>query len=782
MRSLDLVGGKGLHLEKLISWGAPVPPFFVITTLEYSHFKKTGKIPDSVSNRIESFLEIHPVIALRSSMIAEDQFDASFAGMFETVLDVTKDNWRGSLLRIYESTHAPRVLEYLERKSINRELLMAVVAQAQVNVEKSGVLFTRSPVEPTSCIAIDAAFGMGEGVVSGLVAVDNYLYSRLGQLVSRRIESENPVLNESEIQQLISLGLSLEERLGLPTDIEWGFKDDRLYIFQIRPITRHFSKLGCYVDTNLSESYPGTVSPFTAGFVQVGYENCFREGACVLGISEEKLKMMKPHLANLVNCVDNHLYYNIEHYYATLRALPGGEKNIENWHKMIGGKMEGASIPFHATTSGPWDNIISALRLLKLAISHDRVFGQLLLDLNSLRNGILKNLERNNDPKFLSKYLSELIDRPLGFGLTIINDFYIMLGIGVLSKLLKKKGLREEKIIDLLKTEEGVDSLKPLEAFNELIKSLSPEFLNALEEANLGPGLRPYENFLKTHPHPAFEQFLEEYGDRSFEELKIESLPIRNDPSLFLSLIKWSSSNASSVTSARKEETSITYNFFESKLIAFTRKSIAAREATRLWRGKYYHLLRMTVLKLAEQLKHQDSSWSDFQIQDFFSISHFEWKKFGLNQLSVQDVQNLMIQRKDWQNKKQNYPERIIWSKEDKLPVFSQELSSHGLKGLGVSSGIKEGVALVLENPNDALTSELKDFILVTKNTDPAWVYIMSRSQGLISEKGSLLSHTAIIGRELAVPTIVGVKNATAIIQTGDRLRIDGSTGEIVVL
>ena len=107
---------------------------------------------------------------------------------------------------------------------------------------------------------------------------------------------------------------------------------------------------------------------------------------------------------------------------------------------------------------------------------------------------------------------------------------------------------------------------------------------------------------------------------------------------------------------------------------------------------------------------------------------------------------------------------------------------SSSFKGQGVSSGVVEGTALVLESPDQALASELKDFILVTKNTDPAWVYIMSRSRGLISEKGSLLSHTAIIGRELNIPTVVGVKFATQKIKNGDRIKLDASKGTIQLL
>src|SRR5690606_4165526 len=118
----------------------------------------------------------------------------------------------------------------------------------------------------------------------------------------------------------------------------------------------------------------------------------------------------------------------------------------------------------------------------------------------------------------------------------------------------------------------------------------------------------------------------------------------------------------------------------------------------------------------------------------------------------------------------------------EKLPKLTQQLEPSGIVGQGVSPGTATGTALVLDGPHQALDSELTDFILVTKNTDPAWVYIMSRSKGLVSEKGSLLSHTAIIGRELNVPTVVGVRGATQIIKTGDRIKIDGVTGKIEIL
>jgi phosphohistidine swiveling domain-containing protein len=169
-------------------------------------------------------------------------------------------------------------------------------------------------------------------------------------------------------------------------------------------------------------------------------------------------------------------------------------------------------------------------------------------------------------------------------------------------------------------------------------------------------------------------------------------------------------------------------------------------------------------------------------VLDFFSLNHLEWVSFKKGEISFDQVKELILVRRVWQTKRQQYPEMIHWVEGEKLPVLNASNLSSEISGQGVSAGITEGIALVLENPNEALESELKDFILITKNTDPAWVYIMSRSLGLISEKGSLLSHTAIIGRELSIPTIVGVKHATNKIKTGDRIRMDATTGKIKVL
>jgi rifampicin phosphotransferase len=785
---LEEVGGKGLHLQKLIHWEAEVPAFFILTTDSYRYWKKHGQLPPEVFARISDFLKHHSPIALRSSMIGEDNAEASFAGMFETLLDVTTDSWQEGLKKIYHSVNAPRVREYLERKKIQAELAMAVVVQKQINVQKSGVLFTRSPITPTSALAIDAAFGMGEGVVSGHALVDHYKLTRRFDLIEYRAENTLPVLNSQEQTKLAQEGLRLESLAGYPSDIEWGILEDKIYIFQLRPITQVFLPLTVLVDTNLSESYPGQVSPLTAKFVQVAYQNVFLESAQIMGASAARLATLRPHYARLISHVDHHLYYNLEHYYAILRALPGGEKNIQNWHQMIGGNIDATSIPYHSTELSKKETLLSVLTIFNLILDRQTISRYFLASLERKRREIENQLNDTQDWKSSVHLLGDLLERPLGFGLTVVNDFFIMLGLGILSRKLKKQNIPQEKIIDLLKTDIDVDSLKPLETLNFLAKNLKPKFLEKLKEAQLEVGIDPYTRVLKSlaKEFPAdvqlVQDFLKTFGDRSFEELKLESLPLSNDPQLFLKLLNWAQLSAETKKASASSELHLRLSWWDRKVVSFTRDCIAMREATRLWRGRYYHLIRRLILRLSVQLKQDLPPFRNLSVLDFFSINHHEWKIFATGEFTQVELLQRIKDRAGWQAGTRTYPEIIQWVESEKLPVLTEILKSSDLTGQGVSGGIAEGVALVLENPAQAFEAPASGYILVTKNTDPAWVYIMSRSRGLISEKGSLLSHTAIIGRELGIPTLVGVKGATTRIKTGDWIRLNAEEGKVEIL
>lgn len=772
------VGGKGRQLQLLYSWGMNVPDFFIISTEAYDYFKEKAVFPDSIERRVKDFLSIHSEVSFRSSMIHEDRKDASFAGIFETVLNVQENNWQEALKKVYASIEGKRVEEYLKDKKI-RELKMAVVVQKMVHCEKSGVLFTRSPVNPTSLAVIDAGWGLGEGIVSGTVETDSYKIDRMGNTVHSVIKNEKEVLSEKEREELFSQSLVIEEKLGMPADIEWGYKEGKLYFFQVRPVSREFSPLGFFVDTNLSESYPGVVSPFTADFVQKAYENVFLESAIILGANGRRLDDLHFHYQRLISYLDGHLYYDLEHYYAVLKALPGGDKNIQNWHKMIGGSHVFHGIKSYDTAPTLIETVQSLWKLLCLGFSHEKIFKKLTADFENIKREIEEETQNKRTAEELINFLNELVKKPLGFGFTVVNDIFVMLGLSLLTKLVKRKGLTEEDIIGLLHPEDGVDSILPLRKLQDLIPKFQEGFLEAFSKEDLKPGLLPYEKIFRSLEEKGYSKevdclksFLREYGERSFEELKIESLPLSHSPNDFYHLLSWYK-NPSSLE-YRKASPGPEFRGLIGIVHRFTKRAIKTREETRLFRGKFYNLVRVLLLKIEETLKREDPTWQEFENKDFFSLTANEWKG-----MTGKEAQEKIRERSPWKTHRKVFPEFICWVKDEALITPQEKFISGEIKGQGVSSGEVEGKVLILENPTDAFNESLEGVILVTKNTDPAWVYVMSQSKGLISEKGSLLSHTAIIGRELGIPTIVGVKEGTKLLRTGEKIRINGSTGEI---
>jgi pyruvate,water dikinase len=519
--------------------------------------------------------------------------------------------------------------------------------------------------------------------------------------------------------------------------------------------------------------------------VKKAYENVFLESALILGASGERLLTLKRHYAQLIGSVDHHLYYDLEHYYAVLRSLPGGDKNIDDWHRMIGGKLNGAAVPYHQTKLSILETIQAMASLAALAVRSRWLYPDFLNSLEHFSKTIETRISSLKEVHEIIDYQRELLSRPMGFGLTVANDVFIMMGLGFLTKRIKARGYSETLIIELLRTHGELDSVKPLNALKNLVNKLPVSFIDELKALKLKPGSEPYrmafERLNSRWPVEikAMEHFLNHFGERSFEELKLESLPIKNDPELFLRLISWEGGAHERVMHTEKLP-QISFNWLELKVIRFTRSCIEFRESSRLWRGRFYHFLRNLVILMAERLMQTHPAFSSIDLKDFFSLTVDEWSDFLNGKRSEVDVLQLMEGRRKWRVPNQKFPEFLIWTEDEAIMRnVPHKTTEDRLQGLGVSPGVVDGLALVLDNPVDAIGLDLNQYILVTKNTDPAWVYVMSRSRGLISEKGSLLSHTAIIGRELSIPTCVGVKGATEVLKTGDRIRINGTTGEI---
>ncbi|MFC6753852.1 phosphoenolpyruvate synthase [Halorubrum tibetense] len=300
---VGIVGGKGASLGELIGAGLPVPPGFVVTAETYRSFIEEAEIDEALFGAVdvdpedsgalrEAEATAHELIietpfpesvreeiltsyrsmgteddeafvAVRSSATAEDLPDSSFAGQQETFLNVREADLLRRVKECWASLFTQRAIYYRQQRGFpHEEVDIAVVVQRMVDAEKSGVLFTSHPSTGDPQVTVEAAWGLGEAVVSGTVSPDNYVYDResrsvesvtvaekkvemvkdpdTGETVQLDVEDDRRsarVLSDAEIEELVSLGETVESHYGTPQDVEWAIFEEEIYMLQSRPIT-----------------------------------------------------------------------------------------------------------------------------------------------------------------------------------------------------------------------------------------------------------------------------------------------------------------------------------------------------------------------------------------------------------------------------------------------------------------------------------------------------------------------------------------------------------------
>jgi pyruvate,water dikinase len=261
----ELVGGKCANLGELTSAGFPVPPGFAVTTAAYERDDIDAAVAEAYAELGRVAGRADPPVAVRSSAIAEDMPDASFAGVQDTYLWVCGlEAVLDGVRRCWASFHNPEAVAYREAHGITRGG-MSVAVQYMVDARVAGVMFTLNPVSgDRSSVAIDASYGLGVSVVGGEVTPDSFLVSKVTREIVRRqigakaievvadpaarttitraVSDERqaqPSLSDEEIGRLVEIGRRIETHYAQPQDVEWAI--DRhlgeLFILQSRPET-----------------------------------------------------------------------------------------------------------------------------------------------------------------------------------------------------------------------------------------------------------------------------------------------------------------------------------------------------------------------------------------------------------------------------------------------------------------------------------------------------------------------------------------------------------------
>lgn len=784
------VGAKAGNLFIMQENGINVPPFFCF-------FKEDIQEAEAYAHH---FFDGSVKVALRSSASAEDGKNTSFAGQFHTQLNLSLTDIPDAAERVCAVPESQGFLEYCKISHIDpEEIRVCAIVQEMVDAELSGVLFTANPQGVLNESVVVVGRGTGENVVEDRTDTTTYYCNRSDGLYYSGQGGDSPLISEELLMKLLRQADRIKEIFGpdevsdTEWDIEYAVKGSQIYILQARPITTlQRSDSPVILDnSNIVESYPGITLPLTQSFIREAYYRVFRSVVLRLTREPRTVAALEDTLRNMVDASSGRVYYRISNWYDVILLLPFSGKIIPIWQEMLGVKNR-------TVTSHP-DRKIGLITHAKVTFSFVRLIltcPRLMEQLDEYFQEIIAafeavDIDRADSGEILVHYKNLLQKVTEKWDLTLVNDMYAFLFTGLLKSRLKTRKIPNADIVAnrCISGLNGIESMKPVRALEELAALAARRGeLPRLREIQSGSD---YEEYVSSGGILAekMTDYIRQYGDRNAEELKLESRTFRTNPELLVQKILYYAEAGIGGWDTQFGESHRIQNSEVGQLKGlcriFAKKAalgIKNREKSRLNRSRLYGMMRAMMRKVDENLAAAGQIAAQ---DDIFFLTYEEVER------AVADGGNL---RELVENRRELYQRfgklpayaRLVFAERvfDKSPKniggMRAATSADRLEGIACSGGKARGEVLLVENPTLQIDTAGK--ILVAKMTDPGWVFLLAGAAGIIAEKGSLLSHTAIISRELGKPAVVGVENATRLLRNGDLVEVDGDTGQIAVL
>jgi rifampicin phosphotransferase len=757
------IGGKAQSLQKLQNAGFNVPPFFVCDE---------SWDEEIILQTLDEKLPNKNYFAVRSSASGEDGDNKSYAGHFYSAVAVTRSD-------VFKE--AQSVL------SSFGDLDGSVIIQEFVPSDVSGVAFSDNG---EGVVVINSNFGLCKNVVEGK-ACDEYLTQKDGTLIRKSIIKEKPVLSfhagilkeqvsgdESLtielLRQVVELANNSEKHFKKPQDIEWCFRNKTLYLLQSRPITKNIEvPEQVYFDSaNIAESYSGIVLPLTASFAERIYKVVYIDFLRMSGVSKKTLRKHAYVFERLLGFFHGRMYYNMNNWYRMAQFVPGYKRNKENFETMITSNLrqEIATIikpSFMFTIAYP---AIVLAKVLVFSITEKRFRRYVEKHIKELKKTNFEKLTLAECRDLFNLLENDLLRK---WYVTLENDFFVMTYLGILQKLYPYDNLQEI----LLFKSKATEQVGYLTELSQRVKSV-PDLWKAIQS---GDG-KKFETILSSDLDikAKYEQYLEEFGGRFANELKLETVGIDEDTRKFMTVLR-AYENYTPKQVEKLEVKPLSLPFFKNIIFKHSlkrfKKYASQREDFRLFRSNMFSITRSifrrvgVLLEEHTMLKHAD---------DVFYMSVDEVLAVADGQ-KIQDLPMKISQRKQTYFEYQNItpPSHFLTLSGEIIDEVSQT-QSESFATRGVSVGIVSGRVKVMKEFE--MPDKIDFEILVTKHTDPGWTALIALSKGLIIEHGGVLSHASIVARELGIPAVIGARGATDLYKDGQKVEIDGSTGKIRVI
>lgn len=816
------VGAKGFALASAARAGLPVPPWFAVTPAAWEVSRTPVKdfvLPPALRAELAAAVaQLCPrgeFVAVRSSALDEDGAKASFAGQLESFLFVRPEEVAARLVQVWRSALAAHVLAYRERHGLSETLPPpAVLVQRMVDADAAGVAFSADPVSGRRSLAVVAAVsGVAFGLVSGQRDADTWHVDRSGRIANRTAVGAQRCLPDAQAEEVAALARRCARHFGRPQDIEWALKGGELWLLQSRPITSLAAltdpdaEFAIWDSSNIAESYGGVTTPLTFSFIRRNYEHVYREFCRIGGVNEAVIAENEDALHRMLGLMRGRVHYNLLVWYRLLALVPGFARNRRFLDDMLGVR-EAAAAPvierIQAEARRRTTRASLVLQFLKL------IANQLTVERRNRR--FQRHLEEALAPPApaltdmradeLASHFRQLGRRLLRrWDAPLVNDFLAMIFHGLLRRLVelwlepRDRGLDN----DLLAGDSGVISVEPARRIRELARTAAqfPKFVKMLCEASVDAILGELPRV--TSFHALYRDYLRRFGDRCFEELKLESPALEDDPLPLLRAVGHLATNPdrapvhntdAKARHAAEQHVRAVLGRNPLRRLVFgwvlrnARARVRDRENLRFERTRVYGRVRRIFVEIGKRF---DELGLLDAPRDVFWLELDEVLGFIEGTAICTDLKGLAALRKaefERHRRAEELPRRfetrgIAHHACELVRPAPAADAEHGeeRRATGCSPGVVRGRVRVVTVPEGA--NLCPGEILVAERTDPGWVMLFAAAAGLIVERGSLLSHAAIVAREMGLPAVVGFAGACRWLADGDLVELDGTAGTV---
>ena len=804
-----LVGNKTANLALLARAGFDIPPFFAINADDGSVAADADLARQRVASVMHTLGMHGRSVAVRSSSVEEDGAAASFAGQFDSFLDVSPGDIVEHVLKVVRSGGSAHLDAYRQATGTDGPASApSVLVQTMIHAEAAGVAFAADPVDGNNdCAVVAAVEGTGDQLVSGEVQGDTWRVDRDGRIVSRDLGGSRAVIRDRMVRRVAKLVRRVSAERACPQDIEWAVEKGRLYLLQSRDITvapGTNDAFALWDNSNIVESYGGVTSPLTYSVARHAYSEAYRHMGRVIGVSEREIAANHDAYEQMIGLIRGRVYYNLLNWYRLLMLAPGFRFNGRFMEQMMG-VTEGlppSALP-NAVPRGPLASLRAATgmlrvgwRLLRRLVGHRRAVKQFHERIDTALAPVdFQRLGLNELMDYYDALQAEAIplwDTPL------VNDLFCMVFHGALRELCERWLDEAQKDVhnDLVAGGDDIISLVPVREMAALarIAARDESFVELLCRGEMGDvmeGVAANDAF-----RVPFERYLDRFGDRCLDELKLESATLRDDSSHFLrgiGLMARQASCGSVGTESRSGSTFDTARAFRGRILArqvfefvldMARARVRDRENMRFERTRVYGRVRAVFVEIGIRLQDAGvlAQGADIFYLDVAEISGFI-RGTGISSDIGAIARRRKLEFEAFENEA-DPPRRFVTKGPPQLSGSMQEpvaraecREGNSRTGQACSQGVIRGPVRIVRDPRESRVRDGE--ILVAQRTDPGWVTIFPLVSGMIMERGSLLSHSAIVARELGIPAVVGVENACDWLRDGDWVELDGSAGII---